>query len=371
MHRQIKLPKTQYGWWRFDRYELLNAVIRPAPGSRLMWYDPWADFQQVRNQTNGQPAYIELAQLARILRADPATRGYLTGLSQESRSKILEWCNLHGLLGVLLGRWASVTLSPQWNVRDRRLYTQVRYLRGYGTLVEKVETKGDQPPARSGVLIHGLNDLNIKEEALGEAWSPFFPSVPERERETFAYPIPYSQAFWELYAEPVSEFWRGARLFAGCVEYLAPPMGSKEAPASEESQILSKAQAIHALNLLRKDVSQVLVDDDGLRQQWVSPSLLGSFAEMFIQDTVAGARGRYCQCCGKLFITQAYQAVYCSRGCRLRQQKRNLRASMRRARGLYLKGRTVRQISKTLGEAPEIVQGWVAGFKTEHKVGRS
>ena len=92
---------------------------------------------------------------------------------------------------------------------------------------------------------------------------------------------------------------------------------------------------------------------------------------MFIQDVVAGARGQYCECCGKLFITQAYQAVYCSRACRLRQQKRNLRASMRRARALYLKGRTVRQISKTLGEAPEMVQGWVAGLKRERKVGRS
>jgi hypothetical protein len=135
MRRQIILPKTQYGWWRFDRYEIHDAVIRPVLGSRLSWYDPWADFQQIRTQTNGQPAYIELARLASILRADPATQGYLTGLSEESRSKILEWCNRHGLLGVLLGRWASVTLSPQRNVRDRRLHTQVRYLRGYGTTV--------------------------------------------------------------------------------------------------------------------------------------------------------------------------------------------------------------------------------------------
>ena len=74
MRRQVKLPKPQYGWWRFDHYEMLNAVIRPAPGSRLIWYDPWADFQQIRNQTNGQPAYIELARLASILRADPAIR---------------------------------------------------------------------------------------------------------------------------------------------------------------------------------------------------------------------------------------------------------------------------------------------------------
>ena len=127
-----------------------------------------------------------------------------------------------------------------------------------------------------------------------------------------------------------------------------------------------------ALNLLRKDVSQVLIDeDDGLRQQWASPWLLASFAEMFIQDVVAGARAQYCECCKTLFVSQAYQAVYCSRACRLRQQKRNLRASMRRARALYVEGRTVRQISRELREASEMVQGWVAGLKRGRKFGAS
>jgi hypothetical protein len=374
MRRQVKLPKTQYGWWRFDRYEIHDAVIRPAQGSQLSRYDPWADFQQIRTQTSGQPGYVELAHLASILRADPATKGYLTGLSPESRSKILAWCNRHGLLGVLLGRWESVTLSPQRNVGDRRLHTQVRYLKGYDTTVDEYETRGDQPPSRSCILIHGLSDLHIKEEALAETWYRFFPSVPERERETFPYPMPYSQAFWELYAEPVSEFWRGARLFAGCVEHLGPPvkLGTKEKLGSEESRRLARAQAVHTLNLLRKDVNQVLVDEnDGLRQQWVSPSLLASFAEMFIQDVVTGARAQYCECCGKLFITQAYQAVYCSQPCRLRQQKRNLRDNMRRAGALYFEGRTVRQISRTLDEAPEMVQRWIAGLRRGRKVGRS
>jgi hypothetical protein len=374
MRRQVKLPETQYGWWRFDRYDIQDAVIRPAPGARLSWYDPWADFQQIRNQTNGQTAYIELARLGSLLKADPATKGYLTGLSPDSRSKILAWCDRHGLLGVLLGRWESVTLSPQRLGRDRTLRTQVRYLRGYGTTVGMCQTTGDRPAAPSGVLIHALNDLNIKEEPLAESWYRFFPSVPERERETFAYPVPHSQAFWELYAEPVAEFWRGARLFAGCVEHLGPPSksGAKEALECEERQILSRAQAVDALNLLRKDVSQVLVDeDDGLNQQWVSPSLLSSFAEMFVQDVVAGARTQYCECCGKLFITQAYQAVYCGRACRLRQQKRNLRANMRRARTSYVEGRTVRQISRTLGEATKIIQGWVAGLKRGRKAGQS
>jgi hypothetical protein len=374
MRRQPKLPETRYGWWRFDRYQIQNGVIRPAAGSRLTWYDPWVTFQQIRNQTNGQPAYSELTRLASKLNADPATKGYLRDLSQESESAILAWCGGHGLLGVLLSRWESVTLSPRPAGPDREIGTQVRYLRGYGTTIGMVHTKGDLPEARSSVLIHPLHDLTTKEEPLVYTWARFFPSVPEQERETFAYPIPYSQEFWELYAEPMSEFWRAARLFTGAVQHLgasAKPIAGG-ARASTETEALARAQAVDVLNLLRKDVSQVLLDEDGgLRQEWVSPSLLASFAEMFVLDLMAGRRSRYCECCGLPFIWESYQARYCSTACRLRQQKRNLRAHIKQARTSFLEGQTIRKISKTLGEAPESVQRWVAGLKRGRKGGRS
>jgi hypothetical protein len=374
MRRQPKLPETRYGWWRFDRYQIQNGVIRPAAGSRLTWYDPWVTFQQIRNQTNGQPAYSELTRLASKLNADPATKGYLRDLSQESESAILAWCGGHGLLGVLLSRWESVTLSPRPAGPDRAIRTQVRYLRGYGTTIGMVHTKGDLPEARSSVLIHPLHDLTTKEEPLVYTWARFFPSVPEQERETFAYPIPYSQEFWELYAEPMSEFWRAARLFTGAVQHLgasAKPIAGG-ARASTETEALARAQAVDVLNLLRKDVSQVLLDEDGgLRQEWVSPSLLASFAEMFVLDLMAGRRSRYCECCGLPFIWESYQARYCSTACRLRQQKRNLRAHIKQARTSFLEGQTIRKISKTLGEAPESVQRWVAGLKRGRKGGRS
>ncbi len=374
MRRQLKLPETSYGWWRFDRYQIQNRVIRPAAGSRLTWYDPWVDFQQTRNQTNGQPAYSELTRLASKLNADPATKGYFRDLSQESESAILAWSGGHGLLGVLLSRWESVTLSPRSTGPDPNIRIQERYLRGYGTTICRVQTKGDLPEARSCVLIHPLHELTTKEEPLTDTWACFFPSVPEQKRETFAYPAPYTQEFWELYAEPLSEFWRAARLFAGAVQHLGAsakpiPGGAR---ARTETEALARAQAVEVLNLLRKDVSQVLLDEDGgLRQEWVSPSLLASFAEMFILDLMAGRRSRYCECCGLPFIWESYQARYCQIACRFRQQKRNLRAHLKQARASFLEGQTIRQISKTLGEAPESVQRWVAGLKRGRKAERS
>jgi hypothetical protein len=371
MHRQIKLPETRYGWWRFDRYQIQGAVIRPAAGSRLSWYDPWSDFQQIRNQTNGQPAYSELVRLVGTLKADPGTKRAYPVFSPESQSEIVSWCERHGLLGVLLSRWESVTLSPRPAGLDSRLKIHERYLRGYGVTVGVRQSKGDLPEVSSRVLIRPLHDLDLKEEALADTWYRFFPAVPERERETFSYPVPYSPTFWELYAEPVTEFWRAARLLAGIVGHLglAAIPGAR---ASEGSEALAREQAVEMLNLWRKDVSQVLLDEgEGLRQAWVSPSLLVSFAEMFVQDLVAGARGKYCECCGHWFISAAYQACYCSTACRLRQQKRNLRARMKQARASFVAGRTVPEISASLDEAPKIVQGWIAGLKRGRKAARS
>ena len=365
MHRHSSLPEAVYHWWRFDRYEIKDNVIRPAPGSSLSPYDPWVGFQQIRNQTNGQPAYMELARLATALKADPATKGRILNVSQESQSQILAWCERHGLLGALLSRWVSVTLAPRPAVQDSKLRRQERYIRLYGTDVGIRRTEGDLDRGRSSILIHPLNDLCIQEETLTKTWANFFPSVPWQDRETFAYPVPYSQAFWELYSEPVSEFLRAARLFAGIVEYLgrSAKAMSGGAPATEEGEALAREQAIESLNVLRKDGSPVVVDEgEGLRQEWASPSLLASFAEMLVIDLFAGRRAQYCECCRFPFTTDAYQARYCSPPCRLRQQKRNLRARIKQARASYMKGQSILQISENLGAAAEMVQGWVAGL---------
>jgi len=92
---------------------------------------------------------------------------------------------------------------------------------------------------------------------------------------------------------------------------------------------------------------------------------------MFILDLLAGKRSLYCECCGLPYLWQSYQQRYCETACRLRQQKRNLRAHIKQARASFLKGQTIRQISKTLGEAPESVQRWVAGLKRGRKAERS
>jgi hypothetical protein len=43
-------------------------------------------------------------------------------------------------------------------------------------------------------------------EPLTKSGPRFFPGVPEQERNSFGYPQPLTNPFWEMYAEPLSDF---------------------------------------------------------------------------------------------------------------------------------------------------------------------
>jgi hypothetical protein len=99
---------------------------------------------------------------------------------------------------------------------------------------------------------------------------------------------------------------------------------------------LARAQAVDTINLLRRPIASVLdFEETGpVKTRRVAPSLLASFAEMFVQDLLYGRTILQCTCCGTLFTSGAYQAQYCSVTCRLREQKRPLRAQMKQAKAL-------------------------------------
>ena len=82
MHRQRKrqtaatqpIERTVFDaasgeWWRFDRYEIKDGVIRPAAGACLEWYDPWLAYRQVKYQKGAAPPYEDLLQLTAKLRS--------------------------------------------------------------------------------------------------------------------------------------------------------------------------------------------------------------------------------------------------------------------------------------------------------------
>lgn len=101
-------------WVRWSRYELLNGVVVKAEGAELHEYDPWDDYRSnAGNYRTVEQPYTALLELHRKLK-DLDSRNIrptsvphiflgepLRGPKNEADTLILNWCNLHGLLGLV------------------------------------------------------------------------------------------------------------------------------------------------------------------------------------------------------------------------------------------------------------------------------
>jgi hypothetical protein len=369
--KKARPEATEGDWWRFSMYEIRDGCICPSEGAKLEWYDPWPDFQNTRGQTIGQapdgsqPGYQSLMKLVAQLEylPGPGQTRYPDCLTQKSQTLIVEWCRQNGLLGVLLSRWEAIRVAPQEGRTDR--WSQKRYSCGFGQVVQVQTMTGDVNHRPATVLIHELNDLTLVEESPGKTWSRFFPSVEFSKRDSFAYPQPYTVEFCRLYGEPLFDFCNAATLLVGAMSHL----GFKQ-PEVKGDQKLAREQANDTINLLRRPVASTteLEEDGSLKPHRVSPSLIASFADMFVEDLLFGRTIVQCSCCGTLFVSSNYQAHYCSVLCRLREQKRRLRAQMKQAKALHAQGQSLRQIASTVGQPREIIKGWLESAKADSRI---
>jgi hypothetical protein len=153
------------------------------------------------------------------------------------------------------------------------------------------------------IEIYG-EESGLTEEDLLETWCDFFPSIPKSKRLTHTYPQPLTADFWRIYEEPLEVFLRHALIFlcavSSCPQYL---------------QALLEPVGI---SLERKE-------DGSIGERWCCPSLLSAFANMAAQDLSGGGTSLRCPACGGVFVSSAYQAVYCSERCAWRHRKRRAR----------------------------------------------
>src|SRR5215468_7280309 len=115
-------------WWRAIDYEIRRspagvAYIQPATGAEIVEYDPWTEFNEARgSRSRALSPYHELLRLAEATdwRPAPTGRGFRVEglgfyeLEPGDEKRLLAWCKDHGLLGLLLHRVESVTLTYQW-----------------------------------------------------------------------------------------------------------------------------------------------------------------------------------------------------------------------------------------------------------------
>jgi hypothetical protein len=327
---------------------LASRTLAVKPSDRLQW-----EFSL---------PYQSLIKLVDQLEYLPGQIRYPDCLTQKSQASILEWCQQNGLLGVLLSRWEAIRMAPREGRPDR--WSQQSYFRGFGHVIQVQTRTGDIEDRMATVTIHRLNGVELIEEPPGKTWGRFFPSVEFSKRDSFAYPQPYTVEFCRLYGEPLFDFCNAARLLVGAISHL----GFKQPEIKDPK--LARKQANDTINLLRRPVASTteLEEDGSWKPHRVSPSLIASFADMFVEDLLFGRTIVRCSCCGTLFVSSNYQAHYCSFLCRLREQKRRLRAQMKQAKALRAQGQSLRQIAAIVGQPREIVKRWLGSLKTEPRI---
>lgn len=313
MPREVSILRQQ--WARQTRYEVVEGSIRPGSGAELQLFDPWDAYEQCSFQ-NGptEPPHVALMNMVEELGGEVSPR---RTLSKASETAVTKWCSRHGLLGVLLMDVQAMRLAPR-NVDvdglDGEPVQRFHWRMPSGWKSARREAADYSPP---GVLLS-------PEGARPPMWEPFdvqaaryFPSVPEAERETFAYPTPLTADFWRIYCEPLDEFVRYARRISRAMSSLkaqeslsdSNDRGFEATPRGwGEFQVL--LSSTHLVPLLR-DGRHLL--------RWVSGSLIGVLASMAMLDLVDGKARLYnCPMCGRYFRATRVDNRYCGDSCRRR-----------------------------------------------------
>jgi hypothetical protein len=154
-------------------------------------------------------------------------------------------------------------------------------------------------------------------EPLAVAWGRYFPTIPAKERGTFPYPVPLSNAFFSYYAEPLDAFLTAAdQLRRGLEELADAPHGYSQAGGPTLARLLAPMSLDLAYGA------------HGLREAWMGPSLLAMLAAMAALDVARGGRVRVCYC-KKLFVSDDKRVEYCSLKCRRNSQMSAWRARER------------------------------------------
>lgn len=349
-----ELQQTLGGWWRFNRYELVDGYIQRADDERmrLVGYSPWQDYrrstaaQQLESQ---QPPYVSLLRLLDHIEPLPANHGRL---QPQSEAAILKWCSEHGLLGTLFSLVQTVVLQPRLVKQAWASHGPVRCTfsrTGAGWRQDFVTRKGPvavtdehESQFNQGALVdsddidwqphviryRSLRDTTLVREPLESTWAEHVvPYRSRHSRKALVYFAPAHDMFRWVYREPLRYFLEAAWTFRAMVEELSKC--PERAPYAEASARAIPTWSAQTQQALLAPVRRTLAYVDRERQDvWVAPSLLSAYTAMFCEDWTA-RRPRKCEECGKVFISHQRDVKYHSARCRNTATKRKYRKGRR------------------------------------------
>jgi len=341
-------------WCCFSNYEIKDGCIQPTKKAKLKTYDPWNVYEKARLKKKGLcTPYESLNELIGSL-SFQITKEKLYELSPTSESNLLNWCSQYGLLGILPHRSLMAKFTPRWDTMhpddsgDELYNVQLNFIRisaGWKYVRTARIMPLRQTPKKRGQLAPTLHKSNQPFEEvvlwqewedgqysfapLEKTWRPFFPRGPSEKGESWDYPMPLSEKFWKMYAEPVEEFLQGARILKSALAELSCLPKKKSKLTNEEiHRSLFGRKLLHSLVDGMCPVLDII--NDKFQQRWMAPSLLGSLAMMALQDLGEQRGFLVCRVCNKLFVSKAYQATYCSIRCRNTFNKREYRKNLRK-----------------------------------------
>jgi hypothetical protein len=338
-------------WWKFDRYELRDGMIRPARGAKLSRYDPWEDQDPAAPlQQDRVPAYRSLLDTINRLRylesPSPQNRG--GRLHPRSERELLDWCAEYGLLGLLLHDAVLITLAPQpAKIPARDYRATLKSWRQHGVrerpprtaMVQKSYTRTtfgwaerDQPIHHKahlqtpGIITQSFVGDRLVEQSL-VMFRRYFPSATRSDSpdawQTFDCPAPLSERFWMLYAESLDDFLSRTRFLRLAIASMTAC--AIRDPTSEDLELEAGRSYLQGL-LSPVGFGFAIDPHSGLHPRLLGGSLLSILAAMALQDAPKG-RVLQCSVCRSIFIAgNRAQTRYCSKRCRATAQKRALRA---------------------------------------------
>ena len=330
-------------WPRFSRYVITGGYLRPAPGARLSWYDPWEDFLAVRRSSAS--AEVALDSLLRLLhktqvrklsadevarvaqertstakRAGEVLRPTLVKYTIDERA-VLEWVGKHGLLGLLHHCLEAV------HSYDRGVLASfVSWSRGAWHRIENEVDPAIRDALRSMARDRGeLNESYAIVRPLAApgaevrlsdaAWANYFPTLPMADLHRVPEMLADGSA-WPHYAESIDDFIGAAVSLRTLLTSLRDP---KRRGFDASSGLLFLEELLQPVRrTLRVGAGGVL------EPAWASPSLIGNIGAMIFDDLTRQGRVAECARCGRPRISR--RALYCSEACKKAAEMARYRA---------------------------------------------